>query len=137
MIAGLGIKHAIGGAVILAIIGSNVWYGKERYKAGFDAATVTQAQAIAEAKDEAVAKAREQWEATAALAEDNIVIEERIVEVIREVEKEIPVVVERIVTETPECSDLGSDFAGLLNDQVRAGSGTSRGGTDAPAQPDG
>jgi len=60
------------------------------------------------------------WKATVLAAKAEIIIEERIVEKIREVEKLVPQVVERIVEVTPECADLGDDFAGVLNDQIRA-----------------
>jgi len=72
------------------------------------------------AQNNAVEKRMNEWLQTQAQAEPVIVIEEKIVEVIREVEKRIPTVVEKIVTVTPECADLGLEFAGLLNEQISA-----------------
>lgn len=107
-------------ALAVVMIGGAKWAHSTTYNAGWNAAVVEQTVLIQNAQNDAVAKALTEWQKTAALAEREIVIEERIVEVIRVVEKEIPVVVERIVTITPECSDLGDDFAGLLNAQVNS-----------------
>lgn len=93
------------------------------YGSGWNAAIVEQTALIQEARDDAVEKALTEWENTARIAEVQIVVEERIVEVIRVVEKEIPVIVERIVEVHPECNDLGDDFASLLNAQVNSRSG--------------
>ena len=60
------------------------------------------------------------WEDVVANAEAQVIVEERIVTEIREIEKEVPRVVERIVEVMPECSDLGPDFISVLNNQVRA-----------------
>jgi len=130
------IKVGIYAAIIIAVLGFAKWAHSAIYDAGWNAAVVEQESAIAIAKDEAVKKARTEWEATAAVAETNIVIEERIVEVERVVEKKIPQIVERIVEIKPECNDLGFEFAGLLNEQVRSGSDRSDGGPDAAAESD-
>lgn len=130
------IKVGIYAAIIIAVLGFAKWAHSAIYDAGWNAAVVEQESAIAIAKDEAVKKARTEWEATAAVAETNIVIEERIVEVERVVEKKIPQIVERIVEIKPECNDLGVDFAGLLNEQVRSGSDRSDSGADIAAESD-
>lgn len=128
-------SYAYAAIVLALLIGAKLAYSAI-YDAGWNAAIIEQEAAIQKAKNEAVAKERKQWENAVAEAEATIVVEEKIVEVVREVEKRIPVVVDRIVEVTPECHDLGSDFAGLLNDQIRAGAGGSIGGADAPAEPD-
>lgn len=66
---------------------------------------------------------QQHWMKVVLATEAQIVVEEKIVEKIREVEVEIPTVVERIVEVKPECADLGDAYVGLLNNQVRAGNG--------------
>lgn len=90
------------------------------YKSGYNAAVVDQQELAIEAQNKAIDDARAEWEATREAAEAEVIIEERIVEVIREVEREVPRVVERIVEVKPECRDLGTEYAGLLNAAVRA-----------------
>jgi hypothetical protein len=121
-------------AIIFGVISGKLAYSAI-YKSGWNAAVVEQSELIKQAKDDAVANARAEWETTAAIASDNIVVEERIVEVEKIVEKKIPQIVERIVEVKPECNHLGFDFVGLLNEQVHSGSDRSNGGADAPAQP--
>jgi hypothetical protein len=118
---------------IVLIAGLKLAYSST-YDAGFNAAVVRQSELIQVAKDEAVAIARHQWENAARIAADNIVTEERIVEVERIIEKRIPQIVERIVTVTPECNDLGAEFVSLLNAQVHSGSGGSDNSSDAAAE---
>ncbi len=108
-------------ALAVVLIGGAKWAHSSTFSAGWNAAVVEQSALIQDAREDAVAKALTEWQNTARLAAANIVVEERIVEVIRVVEKEIPKIVERIVELTPECNDLGSDFAGLLNAQVDSG----------------
>ncbi len=108
-------------ALVVVLLAGIKWAHSTTYTAGWNAAIVEQTALIHTAQDEAVAKARTEWQNTADLAEKEIVVEERIVEVIRVIEKEIPKIVERIVEVAPECSDLGDDFAGLLNAQVNSG----------------
>lgn len=109
-------------AIVIAILGGSKWAHSAIYKAGFNAAIVEQERLIQEAKEQAKQDADEKWSQIVANAEGQIVVEEKIVEVIREIEKEIPTVVERIVTVKPECDDLGPDFVRLWNAQVSAGS---------------
>lgn len=132
----MGIKAAIYGAIVIAVLLAAKFAYNAIFDAGWNAAVVKQGELIQDAKAEAVEKARQEWENTATIAEKEIVVEERIVEVIREVEKEIPTVVERIVTVAPECSDLGDDFAGLLNRQVNSGAGGPNSGPDTTSVPD-
>lgn len=123
-------------ALAVVLLGFAKWAHSSIYSAGWNAAVVLQAEAISTAKDEAVAKARTEWENTARIAEVEIVIEERIVEVVRVIEKKIPFVVERIVEIAPDCADLGLDFAGLLNDQIRAGADFQNNRAGAATEPD-
>lgn len=132
----MGVKAGIYALIVVVVLAALKFTYDAIYDAGYNAAVVSQSEDIQKAKDEAVAAARQEWENTATIAEQEIVVEERIVEVIREVEKEIPTVVERIVTVTPECSDLGDDFARLLNAQVNSGPGGQDGRSDPPPVPD-
>ena len=122
-------------ALVVVILGGLKWAHSAVYDSGYNAAVVEQNELIRQAKDEAVKKARDEWEKTAVIAEDNIVVEERIVEVERVIEKEIPRIVEKIVTVTPECNDLGSEFASLLNAQVNSGAGGENSGPDLTTEP--
>ena len=72
------------------------------------------------AQNEAIEKRMAEWIETQAQAEPVIVVEEKIVEKIRVIEKDVPRVVEKIVTIRSECRDLGDDFAGVLNAQIDA-----------------
>ena len=123
-------------ALAAVVLGFAKWAHTAVYDSGYNAAVTKQSEAIQAAQDAAVAIAREQWENTVDLAAGNIVIEERIVEVERIVEREIPKIVERIVTVFPECNDLGDDFARLLNSQVNSGSSGPDSGSDVAAEPD-
>jgi len=82
------------------------------------------------AQNKAIEKGIADWVETQDQAEATIIEKEVIVEKIRVVEKEIPKIVERIVTLTPECADLGDDFAGLLNKQIRASNGSQGSSSD-------
>ena len=119
-------------AIIVAILAAfGATYAKG-HSSGYDARDKQVQQEIIDAQQAARNAEAEIWKNTIAASEAEIIIEERIVEVIREVEIEIPRVVERIVELTPECADLGIDYAGLLNNQVRASNGVQSPGTTAP-----
>lgn len=107
-------------AIIALVIGAAGAAAKSIHSSGYNKRDREVQQDILVAQETARQDEEAKWKATVAAAEGQIVIEERIVEKIREVEIEIPKVVERIVTVTPECADLGPDYARLLNDQVRA-----------------
>lgn len=111
-------------ALAILIISSAAYAAKSIHNAGYAKRDREVQQDIIEAQELARSEEEAKWAATVAAAEGQIVIEERIVETIREIEIEIPVVVERIVEVTPECADLGVDYARLLNDQVRAANRT-------------
>lgn len=117
-------------AIIMVVSGGLKWAHSTTYTAGWNAHQIEVDAMIVSAKDEAVETARLEWESTRGVAEKEIVYEERIVERIRIVEKLIPTIVEKIVEFRPECRDLGDDFAGLLNAQVRARSSDENSGAD-------
>lgn len=117
----MGIKAGIYLLLFVVAVGFFKWFHGTVYQSGRNDCIADSSAMIIEAQRQAVEKARAEWENTAAVAAANIVVEEKIVEVIRIVEKEIPTVVERIVTLAPDCADLGPDFARLLNEQIRAG----------------
>ena len=106
--------------IVTLVIGGAGAAAKSIHSAGYNKRDQEVQQDIIDAQEFARQDEETKWKATVAAAEAQIIIEERIVEKIREVEIEIPTVVEKIVTITPECVDLGTDYARLLNDQVRA-----------------
>ena len=120
----------------LAIIGivagaAGVAAGKI-HNAGYNKAVLAmQADAIKQ-QNAAIEAARLQWEATREEAEVVIVIEEKIVEKIRVVIKEVPKIVETFVQ--LECRDLGLEYAGLLNSAVRASNSRSDPGAAVAAE---
>ena len=82
------------------------------------------------AQNEAIEKGIAAWVKTIGQAEAVIIIEEVIVEKIREVEKRIPYAVEKIVEIAPDCADLGDDYARVLNDQINASNSRQAPSTD-------
>ena len=111
--------------VILAtfILGAAGAAAKSLHSAGYNKRDREVQQDIIDAQVRAAEEAEARWSASVKAATEAIRVEEVIVERIREVEIEIPKVVERIVELTPECADLGPAYAGMLNNQVRAGNG--------------
>lgn len=122
--------------IIVALLGGAKWAHSSIYKAGWNAAVVEQEALVQQARDQAAEEARIKWQALVDAAEGQIVIEEKIVEVIRVVNKEIPKVVEKIVEVKPECNDLGPDVAGLLTLQALASHSGETGSTGVTAKPD-
>ena len=112
-------------ALAVLLITSAGVAAKSIHTAGYNKRDNEVQQEILEAQEKARSEEEQKWRDTVAAAEGQIVIEEKIVEKIRVVEKEIPRVVKEIVTINPECGDLGPDYARLLNDQVRAGNSLS------------
>lgn len=116
--------------IALGVVGVALMVGirgayQTAWQSGYDAAQLEVSRGIQARIDAAVERERQQWENLTEIAEDTMTAEIQIVEVERIVEREIPVVVEKIVERTPECSDLGIDFIGLLNQQVTAGTGAN------------
>lgn len=112
------------------------WAHGKVYDSGYADATAEQQKLAIEQQNEAIAQARIEWEITAEAGEREIVIEERIVEKIRVVEREIPKIVERIVEVTPECADLGPDFLSVFNAAISASNSGEDPGTGLTAEPD-
>ena len=108
-------------AIVVALIAGIGGVYKAGHSSGYDKRDGEVQQQIITAQEDARVQEETKWRDTVAAAEAEIIIEERIVEKIRVVEKQIPKVVERIVEVTPECADLGDSYAGLLNEQIRAG----------------
>lgn len=125
------IKAAVYVVALLAVLIAAKMGVSAIYKSGWNAAIVEQERLIQQAKEDARAKEKEFWESVVADAEAQIIVEEKIVEKLVEVEKKIPVVVDRIVEVKPECRDLGPDFIGLLNEQIRASTSGEAGSTGA------
>ena len=103
--------------VLVAAFGATYAKG---HSSGYDKRNVEIQNEILEAQERTRLEEEAKWAAAVKAAQENIRTEEIIVENIRVVEKEIPKIIEKIVTLTPECSDLGPDYARLLNDQIRA-----------------
>ena len=116
-------------AIAVLALGGLKWAHSTTYTAGWNAHQIEVDKVIATATQDALTAARKEWELTRGIAAVEIVIEERIVERIRIVEKEIPIIVEKIVEFRPECRDLGADFARLLNAQVDSRAGGTIGRT--------
>lgn len=110
-------------ALAVLILGAAGAAAKSIHSAGYNKRDREVQQDIIEAQVKAAEDAEARWSASVKAATEAIRVEEVIVERIREVEIEIPKVVERIVELTPECADLGPAYAGMLNNQVRAGNG--------------
>ena len=110
-------------ALAALLIGAAGAAAKSLHSAGYNQRDREVQQDIIDAQVKAEEDAEARWAASVVAATQAIRIEERIIERIREVEILVPTIVERIVELTPECSDLGDAYAGLLNDQIRAGNG--------------
>ena len=108
-------------AIAVLLVGAATAGIKSIHAAGYNKRDREVQQEIIEVQQQAAASAEARWSASVIAATEAIRIEERIIEQIREVEVLVPTVVEKIITLTPECADLGPDYARLLNDQVRAG----------------
>ena len=108
-------------ALAVVVLGFAKWAHGAIYEQGWNAANVANFEVQQEAVADAVREARIQWDLSAEAATDNIIIEERIVERIKIVERDVP----RIVTEfvAAECLDLGPDIQRVFNDAIRAAAG--------------
>jgi hypothetical protein len=110
-------------AIIALVVGAAGAAAKALHSAGYNKRDQEVQQSIIDAQANAIEEYERGYREAEAAVEAVIVIEERIVEKIREVEIEVPKIIEHIVELTPECKYLGPAYAGLLNDQVRAGNG--------------
>lgn len=119
-------------ALAAIAVGGLTWAYNKTYAAGWNAAVVEQQNKINKAADEARRLEREKWANAVAAAQSQIRVEERIVEKTRDVEKRIPIVMETISVEKPDCVDLGADVVSVFNAQVDSGADT---GTVRPRPP--
>ena len=108
-------------ALAVVILGFAKWAHGAVYEQGWNAANVASFEVQQEAIAEAVKDARIQWDLSVVAATDNIIIEERIVERVEFVEREVVKIVDRVVV--PECRDLGPDIQRVFNDAIRAALG--------------
>lgn len=104
-------------AIVMSVLGTLVGGLRWAYTAGYEKRDNEARTEILDAVAEAVELEAAEWAKAVEAAEAQIIVEEKIVEKIRVVEREIPKVVETVRF---ECRNLGADYAGLLNDQVRA-----------------
>jgi len=113
----MGIKIWAYVAIIGLVLGASWTVYNKIYDAGYSkAVNEFQGQAL-ELADKRVAEARRQWDLGAEAASIQIIVEEKIVERINYVEKEIPKVVETIKY---ECRDLGSEYQRVFNSAIIA-----------------
>lgn len=133
---GIPLKPMLYVGALIAIMGFAKWAHSAIYQQGFDAARIEIQNRAIEQQNVAIEAARASWEADQEAAGQQIVVEEKIVEKIKIVREEIPVVVERIVELTPECSDLGPDFLGLFNDAIIAANSGAADSTDIESSSD-
>jgi len=124
----MGLKIWAYVALATILLAGMKWGHGAIYDAGWNAAVTSQEAEIEAVREEIREEEKVKWTAIVDAAEGTIVIEERIVERVRVVEKEVPKIIEKIVTVHPECSSL-PELAGLFSSQARA----SRGGTDGSA----
>ena len=121
-------------AILVIVVGAIGAATRLVYKAGVNSVIViSQAEAI-EQQNAAIEAARLEWEATREVAEAITIVEEKIVEKIRVVTKEVPKIVEKFVQ--LECRDLGLEYAGVLNAAVRASNSRSDTSADLTAKLD-
>lgn len=105
-------------AAILSMVLGAAWKLQDSiWTSGYNQAQLEFQDESVRIANAAVEKAREQWGASAKAAEAQILVEEKIVEEIRVIEKEIPVVVETVV---PECRTLGPAVLGVYNKAINA-----------------
>ena len=117
-------------AIIISVLAAfGATYAKG-HSSGYDKKEGEVQQSILDAQENARKTEEQKWSAAVAAAQANTRIEERIVEKIHIVEKEVPRVVKEIIEVNAECRDLGPAYSGLLNDQVRAANSLQS--TEAP-----
>ncbi len=116
------------GGLALALMAFSYWAYGQVYDSGYGAAVSKMQEDAIRRQNDAIASARAEWELTVSVAEVEIIVEERIVEKIRVIERKIPFLVTKIVEVRPECGDLGPDFLGLFNEAISASN--SRGAED-------
>ena len=84
-------------ALAVVVLGFAKWAHGAVYEQGWNAANVANFEVQQEAVADAVREARIQWDLSAEAATDNIIIEEKIVERVEIVEREVIKIVDRVV----------------------------------------
>ncbi len=107
-------------AILVAVISAMGIYSKNRYNAGWTAAVAEQQTHVLKDMQDAVDKAKIEWEIASEESKVLVVIEEKIVEKTIFVDREIPRIVETIKY---ECRNLGTAFVSLYNESIGASSG--------------
>lgn len=120
-------------ALAVVVLGFAKWAHGAVYEQGWNAANVASFEVQQDAIADAVKEARIQWDLSVVAAVDNIIIEEKIVERIKIVERDVP----RIVTEfvAAECLDLGPDIQRVFNDAITAAASNQGSNATDPAEP--
>lgn len=106
---------------VISILGFCYWCYKQGERVGYTEAIVSQQEHVLEQQNRAVDRARKEWELTQSSTTAEVIVEEKIVEKIRVIEKMVPEVIEKIVEVTPDCADLGPDFQRVFNQAITAG----------------
>mgnify|MGYP000727102770 CR=1 FL=1 len=99
------------------------------WTAGYNEAIIKIQTDNAKTVEGAVKRAQEQWEASAAAAATQLQAEDKISRGLRDVEKEIPVVVETVA---PGCRNLGPGILGMYNDAINAANNPAAKRSNAP-----
>lgn len=103
---------------IVAVMAFAKWAHGAIYDAGYDAANVEWQREVIKLTEEIRAEEKAVWKISSEAAVDNIIIEEKIVERIKIVERDVPRIVKEFVT--PQCRDLGPDIQRVFNNAIRA-----------------
>lgn len=106
--------------IVLAVVGFGYWLYDTIYDAGYNAAIVAIKDDATKEQNAAIQKGIDDWVETNKDSLVTVVTEEKIVEKIRVVEKEVPKVIREIVEVKPECSRLGDAYLRVYNDAIRA-----------------
>jgi len=127
-----GIKQTIYLGVGVVAIGALTAGGYKLYQAGYDKATVrcqtNTLEAVEKALDKQAANHLKHLSRAVEKARQDRIIETKI----EKVYEKVPVVVEKVITERPQCADLGLDFLRLWNEPIQAG--RSREGSESDSE---
>ena len=106
--------------IILALIAARGGVYAAGHSSGYEKRDNEVKEELLAAVEAARADEEEKWHATVAAARAAVRVETVIEEKIRVVEKEVPKIVQEIITVKPECSNLGDSYARVRNNQIRA-----------------
>lgn len=118
------------GIALVLISGAFLGYQKI-WQRGYDARVAEDIAATEQQIAEAVSAARAQWKNSAQAGAAQIKVEQKIVERIRYVDREIPKVVEL----AGDCRDLGPAFLRVFNGAAEAANGGEGGSPDPSREP--